>query len=97
MIDVEDLKDRIGILDLLEEYGARTKRFSGSGAQVSVWCPFCHDKDSEKPGATANVNQDVYKCFVCDIGGDIIRLVERVEDLDFVGACEWLDKTFPHS
>ena len=54
-------------------------------------CPF-HDERS----ASFSVNSDLnlYHCFGCGKGGDVVTFVRETEGLDFVGAIEWLAERF---
>lgn len=50
-------------------------------------CFMHHDK---KPSLKFHRNGHVWKCFVCDIGGNPINLVMYYFKIDFVMACLWL-------
>ena len=36
----------------------------------------------------------LYYCFGCGKGGDVVSFVRETENLDFVGAIEWLAERF---
>ena len=54
-------------------------------------CPF-----HEERSASFSVNSDLnlYHCFGCGKGGDVVTFVRETEGLDFVGAIEWLAERF---
>ena len=90
-VKVEDIKDRVGILDLLDEMGARMQ---GRGSRVSVWCPFCADQDSRNPSAVAYTDTESYYCFQCNEGGDVISIAAAYLETGFRETLEWLNSTF---
>jgi len=46
-------------------------------------CPRCGGDDR----FAINTNKQVFNCRSCDVGGDVIKLVEHLDDVDFVAAC----------
>lgn len=94
MIDTRALKDEIPMYDVLDEIGAKMYSPVPLAQQVGVWCPFCHDRDSEHPGASINTLKDLYYCFVCGFGGDIITVAMEYNHQSFEDACKWLTANF---
>ena len=99
MTDVKELKARIDITELLLELGARVEFPDSWDDEIRVYCPFCSDRDSNKPAGRASQLKQVYHCFACGIGGDIISLAGQHlgdgADITFKQILEWLDGTFP--
>ena len=54
----------------------------------------CWYHDDNHPSMHINKQRNIYKCFVCGKGGDVIRLVQDYENLTFNDACAWLIKEF---
>ena len=54
-------------------------------------CPF-HEERS--PSFSVNSDLNLYHCFGCGKGGDVVTFVRETEGLDFVGAIEWLAERF---
>lgn len=54
----------------------------------------CWYHDDTHPSMHINKQKNIYKCFVCGKGGDVIRLVQDYENLTFNDACAWLIKEF---
>lgn len=79
----EELKQLLpDYLDLLEEQGKIENR--GEGHYV---CPFCDSGNKQNNTAAFHINGTRYKCFSCNVGGDIFDLVGHMEGLskaDFV-------------
>jgi DNA primase len=54
-------------------------------------CPFHEERT---PSFSVNPVDKLYYCFGCGKGGDLISFVRETENLDFVGAVEWLAERF---
>jgi DNA primase len=54
-------------------------------------CPFHEERT---PSFSVNPVEKLYYCFGCGKGGDVIAFVRETENLDFVGAVEWLAERF---
>lgn len=54
----------------------------------------CWYHDDQHPSMHVNKQKNIFKCFVCGKGGDVIRLVRDYNNLSFVEACDWLAKEF---
>jgi DNA primase len=54
-------------------------------------CPFHEERT---PSFSVNPSEKLYYCFGCGKGGDLISFVRESENLDFVGAIEWLGERF---
>jgi DNA primase len=84
---VEAVKGAAQILPLIEDY----VRLRKSGGTYKGLCPFHQERT---PSFTVSPARGTYKCFGCGEGGDAISFVERMEQVDFVGAIESLAKRF---
>jgi len=80
---VEEVKQRVDIVDVVSQYTSLRKQ----GARHTGRCPF---HDEKTPSFSVNAAEGLYHCFGCQRGGDTIRFVREIENLDFVGAIEWL-------
>ena len=54
----------------------------------------CWYHDDKHPSMHVNKKKNIYKCFVCGKGGDVIRLVQDYQNLSFAEACDWLVREF---
>lgn len=55
-------------------------------------CFLHHEKT---PSLSFDLRRNIWKCFGCNEGGNVIKLVEKKLNCTFVEACEWLEnKTF---
>jgi DNA primase len=57
------------------------------GQRWTGLCPFHGEKT---PSFSVNAAENMYYCFGCQARGDVITFVREKEQLDFVGAVEWL-------
>jgi DNA primase catalytic core len=84
---VEAVKQAADIVTLVEGY----TRLRKSGSRLVGLCPFHQEKT---PSFGVSPDRGTFKCFGCGEGGDAIAFVEKQENLDFVGAIEWLADRF---
>jgi DNA primase catalytic core len=84
---VEAVKAASDIVALVEGY----TRLRKSGSRYVGLCPFHQEKT---PSFGVSPDRGTFKCFGCGEGGDAITFVEKHENLDFVGAIEWLADRF---
>jgi DNA primase len=88
MPDLSELKDRIKdypISTVLELYLPLHKK----GATVSALCPW---HDDSNPSLTINDSKGLFKCWVCNIGGDHIGFVQKFSNIEFTLALQDIAK-----
>ncbi len=81
---VEDIKSRLDVADVVQEY--LPLKPAGSGSFRGL-CPFHHEKT---PSFYVNRPRQSWHCFGCNEGGDIISFVMRMEGMEFREALELL-------
>ena len=54
----------------------------------------CWYHNDTHPSMHINKTKNIFKCFVCGKGGDVIKLVQDNENLSFIEACDWLIREF---
>ena len=84
---VDAVKNAMEILPIVEDY----VRLRKAGGTYKGLCPFHQERT---PSFTVTPARGTYKCFGCGEGGDAISFVEKLEQVDFVGAIESLAKRF---
>jgi len=80
---VQDIKDRINIVDLIGEY-VRTQK---AGANWKALCPFHHEKT---PSFMINEEKQIWHCFGCGKGGDAFGFLMEIEGIEFKEALKIL-------
>lgn len=84
----DDIRSRVSIADVVAGY-ARLKP-SGQGKFVCL-SPF---KQETRPSFNIDVNKGVWYCFSTKQGGDVVKFIMLVENLEFLEALEFLGHKF---
>jgi DNA primase len=82
--DVVAVRERSPIAEVIGEH---VQLRNAGGGNLKGLCPF-HDEKS--PSLSVSVARNLFHCFGCGAGGDVIRFVERIEHLSFTEAVERL-------
>jgi len=85
------VRDVKAAADMVEVVSARTPLRRASGTRFTGRCPFHEEKT---PSFSVNPVDKLYYCFGCGKGGDLVSFVQETENVDFVGAIEWLAERF---
>lgn len=80
---LEEIRDRADIVDVISQYMDLKK----AGANYKGLCPFHGEKT---PSFTVSPQKQIYKCFGCGEGGNVISFVMKMEGLSFPEACQKL-------
>lgn len=83
MNEIEEIKKRIDIVDLISSYLTLKK----AGTNYRALCPFHQEKT---PSMMISPEKQIFKCFGCQAGGDIFEFVMKMENLEFVEALNLL-------
>lgn len=83
MADTQAIKDRIDIVQLIQEYLPLKK----SGANWKANCPFHNEKS---PSFMVHPEKQIWHCFGCAKGGDIFTFLQEIEGIDFIEALKIL-------
>jgi DNA primase len=81
--DVDIIKSRTNIVDIVGEYVKLTK----AGNSFKACCPF-HQENT--PSFNVNEEKQMYHCFGCGVGGDVFSFVMEIEGMGFREALEML-------
>lgn len=72
----EQIRDAIDIVDLVERYVPLRRQ----GAIFVGRCPW---HDDSRPSLQVNATRQTFKCWVCNIGGDVFSFIMKIENVDF--------------
>ena len=72
---VRSAADIVSVIGGYIELVKKGKDFKGK-------CPFHNDS---RPSLSVEPNKQCWRCFTCDIGGNVFEFVIRYENLDFPG------------
>ena len=89
MIDVQDLKDKINIVDVIGQY-ADLEKVNGSSYRAR--CPHPHH-DDKNPSFYVKEDDQYFICFSCSFKGDVVSFIEEIEGIDFLDAVNLLIDT----
>lgn len=84
---LEELKQRIGLLDYLQSHLQWEPSHRTTSGQVAGLCPL---HSETKPSFWVHLRKNLFYCYGCGRGGDIIRLVELFHHLTFPQALSHL-------
>ncbi|MGD9676830.1 MAG: DNA primase [Vulcanibacillus sp.] len=82
---IDSIRHHYDITDFIGQYVQLKK----SGHNYFGLCPFHSEKT---PSFSVSPDKQIYYCFGCGSGGDVIRFVMNIEGLDFVEAVSYLAK-----
>ena len=81
---IEAIKKSVDLVTLVESKGIPLKR---NGKSYFGLCPF---HDDNNPSLSVNPTTNLWQCFGCGTGGDVIRFVELLDKVDFKEAMNQL-------
>lgn len=84
-INRELIKEKINIVDYISRYVSLTKR----GKNYVGLCPFHSEKT---PSFTVSESKQIFYCFGCHTGGDLLEFLKKYLKLDYIQILENLEK-----
>ena len=80
---IDEIRSRNDIADVIGSYLS----LKNAGSRFKALCPFHKEKT---PSFTISPDRQIYHCFGCDAGGDVIRFIQEYEKVDFMVALQML-------
>lgn len=74
---INNIKNKISIVDIISSYILLSKK----GNNFIGICPFHQDSH---PSLTVNDQKKIFKCFACNISGDAISFVSKIEHIGYI-------------
>ncbi|CAB1063031.1 DNA primase DnaG, partial [Olavius sp. associated proteobacterium Delta 1] len=81
---IEAIKRDVDLVPLVKAKGIKLKK---NGKSYFGLCPF---HDDTNPSLSVNPNKNLWQCFGCGAGGDVIRFVELIDKVTFPEAVSQL-------
>ncbi len=79
----EEIKSRLDIVDVIREY----IQLKASGSNFQALCPFHREKTQS---FMVSAEKQIWHCFGCNRGGDVISFVMEIEGVSFIEALRML-------
>lgn len=76
MSSAEEIKTKLDIVDVIREY----IQVKAVGANFQALCPFHNEKS---PSFVISPDKQIWHCFGCGKGGDVLSFVQEIEGLSF--------------
>ena len=73
---INDIRNSADIVDVIGHYIPLTKK----GKSYTALCPFHDDHD---PSLSISQDKQIYKCFVCNNGGNVFSFVSNFKKIPF--------------
>ena len=84
---IQRIHDTADIVDVISDFVSLKK----SGANYTGLCPFHDDKT---PSFSVSPSKEIFKCFSCGKGGNLINFVMEIEGLSYVEAMKYLAEKY---
>jgi len=82
--EINSIKQNVDLVRLVKSRGVKLRK---NGKGYKGCCPF---HEETKPSFSVNPEQNLWNCFGCDKGGDAIRFIELIDQVDFKEAVKRL-------
>jgi DNA primase len=87
--EIDAIKHGVELVSFMKARGIELHQV---GENYRGFCPFHEDTT---PSFTVNPKENLWNCFGCGTGGDVIRFVELIDQVDFTQAVKRLSVNHP--
>lgn len=84
---LDEIRQKSSIVDVISEYVDLKKK----GSNYMGLCPFHSEKT---PSFSVSESKQIFKCFGCSSGGDVITFIMKIEHLSFIEAVKFLAEKY---
>lgn len=84
---LDEIRQKSSIVDVISEYVDLKKK----GSNYMGLCPFHSEKT---PSFSVSESKQIFKCFGCSAGGDVITFIMKIEHLSFIEAVKFLAEKY---
>ena len=84
-IDFKHVRAHANIGTVIAAYGIELQKDGSKPDQMKGLCPFHEDT---KPSLKVNTDKNVYKCFACNAGGNVLDFVKEIEGIELRPAAQ---------
>lgn len=81
---IEEVRSRNNIVDVISECGVALNQ---AGTNYMALCPFHEEKT---PSFSVSSEKQIFNCFGCQTGGNVIHFLQKYEGKSFIESIEWL-------
>lgn len=82
---IDDIRSSNDIVDVISQYVVLKR----SGRNFFGLCPFHKEKS---PSFSVSPDKQIFHCFGCGAGGNVIHFIEKIENIDFVETLQLLSE-----
>ena len=80
---IEEIRSSNDIVDVISQYVVLKR----SGRNFFGLCPFHKEKS---PSFSVSPDKQIFHCFGCGVGGNVIHFISKIENIDFKETLEFL-------
>jgi len=84
---IDEIRSRADIVEVIGRFVTLTKK----GVNHQACCPF---HDEKTPSFSVSTSKQIFKCFGCGKGGDVVSFLMEKEKLTYIEAIRWLAKEY---
>lgn len=80
---LNEIRSRNDIVDIISQYVVLKRK----GRNYFGLCPFHNEKS---PSFSVSPDKQIFKCFGCNVGGDVFKFIMKVENISFLESVQYL-------
>ena len=89
--EIEDIKKRVDIIDLLDSFGVKMKKTGGStGSPTARYMGLCPFHEDHNPSLSVDREKGLFNCFGCGESGTVVDVVMKLKNVGFRESMDYL-------